>query len=295
MLNALTIDVEDYFHVAAFASVIEPREWDRYVSRVEGNVELLMEILDEYHTVATFFILGWVAERHPHMVQAIRRRGHEVASHGYAHQCIYAQRPEQFREETRRSKQILEDVIGETVLGYRAASYSITRYSLWALDILREEGFVYDSSIFPIHHDRYGIPGYSRFCHVVDGQAGAGLIEFPPSTVRFAGVNMPIAGGGYFRLYPYAVTRWGIRYLNTTEQQPAVVYLHPWEIDPEQPRIPAKAFSRFRQYFHLDQTAARLTRLLQDFRFGTMASILRDRGLLRESSTAPDGLEGQAG
>jgi polysaccharide deacetylase family protein (PEP-CTERM system associated) len=294
MLNALTIDVEEYFHVAAFASVIEPQEWDRYVSRVEGNVERLLDILDEYHTVATFFVLGWVADRHPQMVRAIRRRGHEVASHGYAHQCIYKQTPEEFRRETRRSKQLLEDLIGETVLGYRAASYSITRCSLWALEILREEGFAYDSSIFPIRHDRYGIPGHPRFCHVVDGQVGTGLVEFPPSTVRVAGVNVPIAGGGYFRIYPYAVTRWGIRYLNTAERQPAVVYLHPWEIDPEQPRIPAHAFSRFRQYFRLDQTAARLARLLQDFSFASMASILRDRGLLRDSSASSGNLERQA-
>jgi polysaccharide deacetylase family protein (PEP-CTERM system associated) len=281
MLNALTIDVEDYYHVAAFASVIQRRDWDKYEGRVERNVNRLMDILDEYRTRATFFILGWVAERHPQLSRAIQKRGHEVASHGYAHQCIYTQTPEQFREETRRSKQLLEDAIGRPILGYRAASYSITQQSLWALAILQEEGFVYDSSIFPIHHDRYGIPGYSRFCHVVDGRPEVGLVEFPPSTVRLGGVNIPIAGGGYFRIYPYAFTRWGIRHLNTTEHQPVVVYLHPWEIDPEQPRIPAKAFSRFRQYFNLAQTEPRLIRLLQDFTFGPMASVLSEQGLLK--------------
>jgi polysaccharide deacetylase family protein (PEP-CTERM system associated) len=287
MLNALTIDVEDYYHVAAFASVIQRRDWDQYESRVERNVNHLMDIMDEYRTRATFFILGWVAERYPQLIRTIHKRGHEVASHGYAHQCIYTQTPEQFREETRLSKRLLEDAIGSPVLGYRAASYSITQQSLWALEILQEEGFVYDSSIFPIHHDRYGIPGYSRFCHVVDGSAGMGLIEFPPSTVRLGGINLPVAGGGYFRLYPYALTRWGIRHLNTTEHQPAVVYLHPWEIDPEQPRIPAKASSRFRQYFNLNRTAMRLIRLLQDFTFGTMASVLSERGLLKISGDDP--------
>ena len=281
MLNALTIDVEDYYHVAVFTSTIQRRDWDQYESRVEQNVNRLMDILDEYRTRATFFILGWVAERHPQLIRAIQKRGHEVASHGYAHQCIYTQTPEQFRQETRRSKQLLEDAIGRPILGYRAASYSITQQSLWALEILQEEGFLYDSSIFPIHHDRYGIPGYSRFCHLVNGRAEVGLVEFPPSTVRLGGINIPIAGGGYFRIYPYAFTRWGIRHLNTTEHQPTVVYLHPWEIDPEQPRIPAKALSRFRQYYNLDQTAPRLIRLLQDFTFGTMASVLSEQGLLK--------------
>jgi polysaccharide deacetylase family protein (PEP-CTERM system associated) len=281
MLNALTIDVEDYYHVTGFESVIQRADWDGYESRVERNTLRLLDLLDTHHTRATFFVLGWVAERHPQLVRTIHALGHEVASHGYAHQRIYTQTPEQFREETHRSKQILEDVISRPVLGYRAASYSITQQSLWALEILREEGFVYDSSIFPIHHDRYGIPGYSRFCHRVDGRAGAGLVEFPPSTVQLGGVNIPIAGGGYFRIYPYAFTRWGIRHINAREHQPAVVYLHPWEIDPEQPRIPTKALSRFRQYFNLAQTATRLTRLLQDFTFGTMASVLSERGLLK--------------
>jgi len=287
MRNALTIDVEDYYQVAVFASTIRFDEWDRYESRVERNVHRLLDILEEYHTKATFFVLGWVAERFPQLVRAIDRRGHEVASHGYAHQLIYTQTPGQFREETRRSKQRLEDAIGKRILGYRAASYSITQESLWALEILQEEGFRYDSSIFPIHHDRYGIPGASRFCHVLNGQSGAGLVEFPPSTLRLGGVNVPIAGGGYFRIFPYALTRWGIRHLNASERQPALVYLHPWELDPEQPRLSAKAFSRFRQYCNLQRTAPRLIRLLQDFTFDTMVNVLSERGLLKATSDAP--------
>jgi polysaccharide deacetylase family protein (PEP-CTERM system associated) len=284
MRNALTIDVEDYYHVAVFEPVIRFEEWDRYESRVERNVHRLLDLLDAYQTKATFFVLGWVGERYPYLVRAIWGRGHEVASHGYAHRLIYTQTSEQFRQETRRSKQILEDAIGHSIIGYRAASYSITNESLWSLAILQEEGFEYDSSIFPIHHDRYGISGYSRFCHRINDLPGAGLVEFPPSTLRLAGVNIPIAGGGYFRIYPYALTRWGIKALNEKEQHPAMVYLHPWEIDPEQPRVRVKALSRFRQYFHLEKTERRLIRLLQDFMFGTMSSVLKDQGLLKSCS-----------
>jgi polysaccharide deacetylase family protein (PEP-CTERM system associated) len=284
MLNALTIDVEDYYHVAVFASAIRFADWDRYESRVERNISRLLDLLDAHRTQATFFVLGWVAERNPQLIRAIYTRGHEVASHGYAHQLIYTQTPDQFREETRRSKHILEDAIGQRITGYRAASYSITKESLWALQILQEEGFQYDSSIFPIHHDRYGIPGSSRFCHIVNGHRGAGLVELPPSTVRLAGFNIPIAGGGYFRIFPYAFTRWGIRHLNQTEHQPAVVYLHPWEIDPGQPRIRGNALARFRQYYHLEQTEMRLIRLLQDFEFAPISSVLETQGLSRNNS-----------
>ncbi|MGH8068030.1 MAG: XrtA system polysaccharide deacetylase [Candidatus Entotheonellia bacterium] len=284
MLNALTIDVEDYYHVAVFESVIHFQDWERYESRVERNTQRILDLLDEHQTQATFFILGWVAQRYPHLVRSIHARGHEVASHGYAHQLIYSQTPSLFREETRRSKHILEDEIGQPILGYRAASYSITKKSLWALDILREEGFAYDSSIFPIHHDRYGIPGYQRFCHVLSGPGQGTLVEFPISTLRLAGTNIPIAGGGYFRFFPYALIRWGLRRINKREQQPALVYLHPWEIDPGQPRIQADALARFRQYLNLDKTEGRLTRLLQEFTFGTMASVLKTQGFLTESA-----------
>jgi polysaccharide deacetylase family protein (PEP-CTERM system associated) len=280
MLNALTIDVEDYYQVTGFESVIRRVDWDGYESRVEGNTNRLLDLLDTYHTKATFFVLGWVAERHPQLVRAIHTRGHEVASHGYAHQRIYTQTPAQFRQETQRSLKLLEDIIGEPIHGYRAASYSITRDSLWALDILEEEGFTYDSSIFPIHHDRYGIPGYPRFCHVLDDHSGRRLIEFPISTVRLAGVNFPIAGGGYFRLFPYALVSWGLRAINRLERQPALIYLHPWEIDPDQPRIQAGAAACFRQYVNLHKTETRLSHLIQEFTFGTLLEVLRQQHLL---------------
>jgi polysaccharide deacetylase family protein (PEP-CTERM system associated) len=280
IVNALTIDVEDYYHVTGFESVIPRAEWDRYESRVERNTDRLLDLLDAHHTRATFFVLGWVAERHPQLVRTIHARGHEVASHGYAHQRIYTQSPAQFRQETQRSLRLLEDIIGERIYGYRAASYSITLASLWALDILGEEGLSYDSSIFPIHHDRYGIPDYPRFCHVLDGHGGGQLIEFPISTVRLAGINFPMAGGGYFRLFPYAVIVWGLRAINHRERQPALIYLHPWEIDPDQPQIQAGAVARFRQYVNLQKTEARLCRLLQDFTFGTMLDVLRQQRLL---------------
>jgi polysaccharide deacetylase family protein (PEP-CTERM system associated) len=280
MLNALTIDVEDYYHVTGFESVIPRADWDSYESRVERNTLRLLDLLDAHQTKATFFVLGWVAERQPQLVRTIHARGHEVASHGYAHQRIYTQSPAQFRQETQRSMGLLQDTIGERIHGYRAASYSITNESLWALDILGEEGFTYDSSIFPIHHDRYGIPGYPRFCHRLDGHGGGQLLEFPISTMRLAGANLPIAGGGYFRLFPYALTAWGLRSINRLEQQPALIYLHPWEIDPDQPRIRAGATARFRQYVNLHKTEARLTRLLQDFTFGTLLDVLRRQYLL---------------
>ena len=289
MLNALSIDVEDYYHVGAFELVIRPEDWDRYESRVERNTLRILDLLDTHKTKATFFVLGWVAERYPHLVGAIQGGGHEVASHGYAHQRIYTQTPDQFRAETRRSKRILEDATGQPIIGYRAANYSITKESLWALEILQEEGFGYDSSIFPIHHDRYGIPSYSRFCHVIQTHNGSGLVEFPPSTLRLSGINIPVAGGGYFRIFPYALTRWSVSYLNEKAHQPALVYFHPWEIDPAQPRIHAKALSKFRQYFNLEKTEGRLIRLLKEFSFGTVSRVLKEQGFLKDFGDDPVG------
>ena len=230
-------------------------------------------------------MLGWVLERHPGLIRTIVARGHEVASHGYAHQRIYTQTPEQFRAETRRLKSLLEDTLGQPIRGYRAASYSITRQSLWALDVLREAGFVYDSSIFPIRHDLYGIPSHPRFCSVMPGEHGS-PVEFPLSTLRLEGTNFPIAGGGYLRLFPYAYTRWGIRYLKTREGQPAVIYLHPWELDPAQPRLPAGRLSRFRHYTNLHRMEERLVCLLHHFSFGTMSEVLHSRGFLNAAGQA---------
>lgn len=273
MRNALTVDVEDYFQVSAFESVVRFEDWDHYESRVENNTRRVLDLLDEYQTKGTFFVLGWVAERHPELVRLIHQRGHEVASHGYAHRRIYTQTQEQFRDETRRCKKLLEEIIGEPIIGYRAASYSITAQSLWALDILADEGFLYDSSIFPIRHDLYGIPGHERFFHNLNGNGRRAIAEVPLSTIRLAGVNFPVAGGGYLRIFPYAVNHLAIRYLNGSESQPAVVYFHPWEIDPDQPRMPAAWLSRFRHYTNLGRMETRLRKLLSSFSFAPMRDV----------------------
>ena len=212
--NALTVDVEDYFQVAAFSGQIDPRNWDQFTLRVERNTQTLLGLFDEHDIKATFFVLGWVAERCPDLVRSIAVNGHEVACHGYSHQLIYGQKPEVFREETLRSKACLEDQAQTAVSGYRAASYSITSRSLWALDILEEAGFSYDSSIFPVHHDRYGIPNSPRWPYRVATANGASLIEFPPSTFSLLGYRLPVAGGGYFRLYPYRFTRAALYHIN---------------------------------------------------------------------------------
>lgn len=273
-LNALTVDVEDYFHVAAFSDVIEPAHWSNMESRVESNTNRILDIFDESETKATFFVLGWVAERHPRLVCEIVERGHELACHGYSHQLIYRQDQETFRNETQRAKAVLEQIAQVPVRGYRAASYSITPQSRWALDILVECGFQYDSSIFPVRHDRYGMPGAARWPHRMKTGAGNEIVEFPLSTIKWSGITLPIAGGGYFRIYPYSFTRWGLNSINTRNAMPFVFYLHPWELDPEQPRIQASALSRFRHYHNLQHSESRLRRLLNDFSFGSMAHVL---------------------
>lgn len=274
MRNALTVDVEDYFQVAAFARQIDPATWDRIPLRVERNTQRLLDLFAEQGVQATFFVLGWVAERCPGLVRAIVERGHEVACHGYSHQLIYGQTPAVFRAETIRAKAGLEDQAQRPVLGYRAASYSITQRSLWALDVLAELGFAYDSSIFPIRHDRYGIPGSPRWPYRLTTPNGGSLLEFPPSTFSLLGYRLPVAGGGYFRLYPYRFTRFALAQLNRAEAQPFIFYLHPWEIDPEQPRIPAGWLSKFRHYTNLNRCEARLRRLLRDFRFTMVREVL---------------------
>lgn len=283
MLNALSIDVEDYYQVSAFETTVQFENWNRYESRVERNTYRVLDLLDEYHVKATFFVLGWVAEHNPTLIQGISSRGHEVASHGYAHRLIYTQTQDQFRDETRRAKKIVEDIIGQPIIGYRAASYSITAESLWALDVLAEEGFRYDSSIFPIRHDRYGIPGHKRFFHVLNGNGHLPIAEVPLSTVRIAGLNIPVAGGGYFRLLPYAVTHLALLYLNRQEGQPAVVYFHPWEIDRDQPRIQAGRLSRFRHYTNLARMEGKLRSLLANFSFAPIREVYAAR--LSESAS----------
>ena len=278
MLNALTIDVEDYFHVEAFADVISSAHWDQYPIRVERNTFRLLEILGRRNVKATFFILGWVADRCPALVRAIVDSGHEIGSHGYGHRMLTRGSQANFREDLIRAKSTIEDQTGSRVTCFRAPSYSITSKTLWALEILAEFGFEYDSSIFPIRHDYYGIPDAPRFPHYWSLKSGARLLEFPPSTVRILGINVPIAGGGYLRLLPYKVTAWAIRRLNQKEDQPAMVYLHPWEIDPDQPRLVASWSSRFRQYQNLQTTEKKLTRLLDDFSWAPMSKVLSGYG-----------------
>ena len=277
--NALTIDVEDYFQVAALAEAVDRKDWHDMEYRVEANTDRLLSVLGDHNTKATFFTLGWVAEKSPALVRRIHDAAHEVASHGYSHQLIYKQTPEVFREETRRSKAILEDIIGEPVTGYRAASYSITAQSRWALDILCEEGFTWDSSIFPVHHDRYGMPGTPRWPHRLKTDNGSEIAEFPLSTLKLPGYTLPIAGGGYFRLFPYWFSQWGLGSINRMGK-PFVFYLHPWEIDPGQPRLDVKWFSRFRHYNNLEVCEQRLVNLLKRFRFTTMSDVLVEQGVL---------------
>jgi polysaccharide deacetylase family protein (PEP-CTERM system associated) len=278
--NALTVDVEDYFHVSALADAIQRDTWGSRESRVEGNVRKLLALFDEAGARGTFFVLGWVAERHPQLVKEIAARGHEIACHGFSHRLVYDQPPEEFHAETVRAKKLLEDLTGCAVLGYRAASYSIVRRSLWALDVLVELGFAYDSSIFPVRHDRYGIPDAKRMPHRLATPAGKEIVEWPLSTARLFGARLPVSGGGYFRLLPYWFTSWGLNSINRREAHPFIFYLHPWEIDPAQPRVQASRLSRFRHYTNLDKCEDRLRRLLSEFRFGTVRDGLASLGLL---------------
>lgn len=278
--NALTVDVEDYFHVSALAPSIHRDTWDLRESRVVSNTRRLLELLQQHRVRGTFFVLGWVAERQPQLVKDIAAGGHEVACHGYSHRLVYEQSPEEFRDEARRSKNLLEDLTGAAVVGYRAASYSIVRKSLWALDVLVELGFAYDSSIFPVHHDRYGIPGATRSPHRILTPSGASIVEWPLATAKLLGCSLPVAGGGYFRLLPYWLSHWGLESINRKECSPFIFYLHPWEIDPGQPRVAASFLSTFRHYTNLAKAETRLTRLLGDFRFGTVQDGLKELGLL---------------
>ena len=278
-LNAFTVDVEDYFHVAALAPAVPPDSWARRECRVECNTERLLALLADNGVRGTFFVLGWVAERYPALVRRIAEYRHEIACHGFSHQLIYRQTPETFREETARAKDLLEQATGEAVLGYRAASFSVVRASLWALDTLIDLGFQYDSSIFPIRHDRYGIPDASPEPGPVAAPSGRTLAEFPMVPAKFMGLTVPVCGGGYFRIFPYWLTRAGLRQINA-RCQPFPFYLHPWEIDPEQPRIRVGALSRFRHYTNLHRCEPRLERLLSEFSFAPMRDVLCERGLL---------------
>ncbi|MDY6919967.1 MAG: XrtA system polysaccharide deacetylase [Pseudomonadota bacterium] len=270
MQHAMTIDVEDYFQVSAFENLVRPEQWDSMAPRVEANTDRLLQLFADHDTKATFFTLGWVAQRFPQLVRRIVEQGHELASHGTMHQRASGQNQEQFQQDVGGAKRLLEDLSGQPVLGYRAPSFSFTKENLWVYDVLAEEGYVYSSSVYPVVHDHYGIPDAPRFRY----QTPAGVDEIPLSTLPLMGKNMPISGGGYFRLYPYLFTRWAVSRFMQREQQPYIFYLHPWEVDPEQPRMEgASAKSRFRHYLNLKRVESRLGQLLTDFEWGSLARL----------------------
>lgn len=271
--NALTIDVEDYFQVSALAPHFPRNEWDSVPCRVERNVNLILALLEQRGAKATFFILGWVAERYPQLVRRIAAGGHEVASHGYGHERASAMTPAAFLADIALAKAVLEDISGQAVTGYRAPSFSIGMGNLWAHDTIAEAGYVYSSSVYPVKHDHYGIPDAPRFPYLL----GSGLMEIPVTTMRWMGRNWPAGGGGYFRLLPYAVSRWQIAKVNRDDLRPAIFYFHPWEVDPGQPRVDeASAKTRFRHYVNLDRTEHRLRRLLADFQWGRADDVFRN-------------------
>jgi polysaccharide deacetylase family protein (PEP-CTERM system associated) len=264
IVNTMTIDVEDYFQVGAFADRIARDAWDAYPCRVERNIDVILGLLAGAGATATFFTLGWIAERYPAMVRRIADAGHELASHGFGHERATAQARDAFAADIRLAKAVLEDIAGHEVIGYRAPNFSVGDDNRWAFDCMAEAGYRYSSSLYPIKHDHYGVPDAPRFAHEVR----PGLMEIPIATVRLLGRNLPAGGGGYFRLLPYALSRWSIRRVNTVDRMPAMFYFHPWEIDPEQPRVDgASAKSRFRHYVNLSRMQARLTRLVADFRW----------------------------
>ncbi len=285
IVNALTFDIEEYFHAEAFARVLRPEEWPGLASRVVDTTERLLDILDYADARATFFVLGWVAERYPALVQDIAGRGHEIACHGYGHQMIQRQTRLEFAKDVQRAKTAVEDAAGAAVVGFRAPTFSVMRETLWSLEVLWEAGFLYDSSIFPIVHDRYGIPDAPRFPYRVPVMNGHGIAEFPLSTISILGRRLPIAGGGYFRLLPYAVTRRAIDRLNRREHQPAIVYLHPWELDVHQPRVRAGWLTRLRHSVNTASTEGKLLRLLKDFRFAPARDILKKAGVLTDGES----------
>ncbi len=273
MRNALTIDLEDYYHVSAFSEQIPVDRWNSATSRIERNTEVLLDLLESAGCKATFFTLGWVGEQHPEVVRKVAERGHEVACHSLRHRTVYKMTREEFRDDTLRAKSLLEDCSGTRVVGYRAPSFSITDKSLWALEVLAELGFTFDSSIFPVEHPNYGIPNFARDPHRVQTPSGP-IVEFPMTVLELAGLRSPFGGGAYLRFLPYWYTRWGVRFLNATENRPVCVYLHPWELDPDQPRMSGSLTSRVRHYVGLRKTAAKFAQLIRDFEFGTLGSMV---------------------
>jgi polysaccharide deacetylase family protein (PEP-CTERM system associated) len=264
VVNALTIDVEDYFQVSAFSRHVSRSEWDQLPCRIERNIDVLLEVLERARTKATFFTLGWIAERYPSTVRQVVSAGHELASHGYSHRKATEQQPAEFLSDIRLAKSILEDVSGVEVKGYRAPSFSVGPENRWAFECIGKAGYRYSSSVYPIRHDHYGMPDAPRFPF----ESHPGLMEVPITTSRLLSANMPAGGGGYFRLFPYGLSRWLIRRVNRRDHKPAVFYLHPWELDPDQPRVPGiGARTRFRHYVNLQHTQRRLRQLLIDFKW----------------------------
>jgi polysaccharide deacetylase family protein (PEP-CTERM system associated) len=276
IVNALAVDLEDYFQVSAFDRVVGFERWPTMRDRLRANTDRLLGLFDDAGVKATFFVLGWNAERQPDLIARIAAAGHEVASHSHAHRLVYEMTPDEFREDLRRARGAIEDATGVRVNGFRAPSYSITNASLWAIDILAEEEYVFDSSIFPIRHDRYGIPGAERHPYPMH-RNGATIWEIPPATVRFLGMTLPAAAGGYLRLLPFWWSSRAVRQVNHLERQPVVVSTHPWELDPDQPRLDVGRLTRLRHYSNLDRTEPRLRQLLADFRFTTMSGVIADR------------------
>lgn len=273
MRNILSVDVEDYFHPSEVQRSVDPSRWDSLPSRVSDATSDVLDLLARHHTRATFFILGWVAERHPALVRRIAAEGHEVACHSYAHALVYSLSPAEFKKDTLRAVAAISDACGLRPTAYRAPSYSITRDSAWALEILAECGFTADSSIYPVRHDRYGIPGHERGPHFLETSSGR-LLEVPPATARLSASRVvPVGGGGYLRLLPYRYTAAGIRRINLIDRAPACVYFHPWEIDRNQPRLAASPLSRLRTYLGLHAMQGKLARLISEFQFGTLAEV----------------------
>jgi len=272
--HVLTVDVEDYFQVEAFADQVSRADWERFPRRVDANTRRVLDLFDEHDAKGTFFIVGWVADKLPALVREIQARGHELACHSYWHRTIYSLSPEEFREDTRRAKLAIENAAGVAVTGYRAPSWSITKDCMWALQVLAEEGFTYDSSIYPIHHDLYGVPGARRFPYTFAWDNGMKLREYPPATLRFMGTNLPVAGGGYLRIFPTAYNELAFRVFEKEPSQRVVVYLHPWEIDPEQPRIAGKLKSRLRHYTQLKNMSRKVGRLLERHRFQRFCDVV---------------------
>jgi polysaccharide deacetylase family protein (PEP-CTERM system associated) len=284
LINAFTVDVEDYYHVSAFERHVERARWESYESRVVASTRRILTLLEKHDVRGTFFVLGWVADHQPALVREIHTAGHEIGSHGYWHRLIYNQTPDEFRTDLVRSRNVLEDLIGSPVTSYRAPSFSITHRSLWALDILIEEGFQIDSSIFPVYHDRYGIPGARRDLHQIN-RTGGSLWEFPVSVRALAGLKLPVSGGGYFRLYPLTLSLRWLQAINERQQQPFVFYVHPWEVDPDQPRLPAVSrLSRFRHYVNLGSTHSKLDALVSRFQFAPLRDVV---AAARQPTPAP--------